>query len=218
MTKDSGRSEDEMVDSMVTIEKGLAMSRHTPMPDNELEEGAQGHQLFRAPGNELQLEQAREQAEASGWLPPDVIYEWPSPQTHRQIVDRRQDLYDALRRLELSVARATGQEDWLDTVDGALSNLEIALERHVREIEAPDGLFDEVIERAPHLASDVQRLRDEHDDLLIACRAVRELDEEVPTAEVRRKVLGLLGRLAIHRQRGAELLFDTYNVDLAAAN
>ena len=207
-----------MVDSMVKMRERIAMSRHAPIPENDLEEAAQGHQLFRAPGHELQLEQAREQAEASGWLPPDIIYAWPSDETHRQIVARRQDLYDAMRKLELSLARASSLDDWLDTVDDALSDLEIALERHVRDIEARGGLFEEVIDRAPHLASDIERLRHEHEDLLVTCRSVRGLGAEVPTTEVSRKVLGLLGRLAIHRQRGAELLFDTYNVDLAAAN
>ena len=152
------------------------------------------------------------------WLPANRAPEWPSTETHHQIVDRRQDLYDAMQRLESSVARASRQTDWFIAVDGALSNLEAALDRHVTEIEAPGGLFDEVIDRAPHLASDVQRLRSEHEELLVSCRSVRYLLSQLSPEEVRRKVMGMLGRLAIHRQRGSELLFDTYNVDLAAAN
>ena len=53
------------------------MTQHHPTPDSELEEAAQGQDLYRAPGHELQIEQAREQAEASGWLPPDRVYDWP---------------------------------------------------------------------------------------------------------------------------------------------
>jgi hypothetical protein len=41
---------------------------------------------------------------------------------------------------------------------------------------------------------------------------------DVEPATLRRKIIGILGRLAIHRQRGSELLFDTYDVDIAAAN
>ena len=152
------------------------------------------------------------------WLPAGADSDGPSAETRHQIVSRRQDLYDAMQALESSVARASGQTDWFIAVDLALCNLEAALDRHVSEIEAPDGLFDEVIDRAPHLASDVQRLRQDHDELLASCRSASYLLSQLSPEELRRKVLGMLGRLAIHGQRGSELLFDTYNVDLAAAN
>jgi len=195
------------------------MSHHEPIPENELEEAAQGQDLFRAPGADLQIEQARDQATASGWLPPDVVFHWPSTDSHRQIINRRQDLYDAMRRLETSVARASGQEDWNEVVREALTNLDSALLRHVNEIEASDGLFSEVVETAPQLSSHVERLRQEHDDLIAACRTALDMASRgVSAEEIRRKVLVVLGRLTIHRQRGAELLFDAYDVDLAAAN
>lgn len=195
------------------------MSQHRPIPQNDMEEAAQGHDLFRAPGADLQIEQAEDQAVASGWLPPDTVYMWPSTETHRLIDERRQRLYDAMRRLETSVARASGQGDWAKTVKDALVNLSSALKAHVEEIEAPNGLFAEVIDMAPHLSSDVEQLRREHQDLVSSCRATFDLVSRTATAaEVRRKVLGLLGKLAIHRQRGAELLFDAYNVDLTAGD
>lgn len=195
----------------------MSNARHTPL--DELEEAAQGQELFRAPGADLLIGQARDEATASGWLPPDVSGDWPSPETHQGIVNRRQDLYDAMQRLESSVAQASGQHDWAVVVGDTLNVMHDALQRHVIEIEADDGLFAEVVGRAPNLASDVATLRKDHEDLLFSCRAVSELvaNWSAP-AEIRRKVLALLGRLAIHRQRGAELLFDTYNVDLAAGD
>jgi hypothetical protein len=39
------------------------------------------------------------------------------------------------------------------------------------------------------------------------------LDGVEPTL-VRRRVTSLLGRLAMHRQLGSELVFDAYNVDI----
>jgi hypothetical protein len=124
-----------------------------------------------------------------------------------------------MRRLETSVARASGQEDWNEVVREALTNLDSALLQHVNEIEASDGLFSEVVEMAPQLSSHVERLRQEHDDLIAVCRTALDMASRgVSAEEIRRKVLVVLGRLTIHRQRGAELLFDAYDVDLAAAN
>jgi hypothetical protein len=196
------------------------MGQHPQTPRHELEEAAEGTEFFRTPGGDLQIEDARDQAEAAGWLPPDVIYEWPSVDTHQKIINRRQDLYEAMRRLEQNSARASGLDDWVDGIRDALNNLESALQRHVSEIERPDGLFDEVVERAPHLEADVDRLRTEHRYLTTACRdAIALVDApSVGASELRRKLLIILARLAIHRQHGSELLFDTYNVDLAAAD
>jgi hypothetical protein len=195
-------------------------SQNIPQPTSELEEAAQGQDLFRAPGTDEQLEQARQQAEDSGWLPPDVVYDWPSAESHRRIATRRRDLYEAMRLLETSAARASGLSDWAEQIEKALANLEAALERHVDEIEAEDGLFADVINRAPHLASAVEGLRAEHVEMLETCRDALDLASAGRTApeQLRSKVLDVLGLITIHRQTGAELLFDTYNVDLAAGD
>lgn len=197
------------------------MTQHHPTPDSELEEAAQGQDLFRAPGNELQIDQAREQAEASGWLPPDRVFDWPGADTHREIVDRRQELYRAMQRLESSLARASGQTDWADQVRDALSGVDAALHRHVAEIETASGLFAEVVDRAPHLASVVDSLRREHEEMIEGCKAVLDSmseDRELDPDRIRGEALKVLGQLAVHRQRGAELLFDAYNIDLSAAD
>lgn len=149
----------------------------------------------------------------------DVEGEWPSVETKREISSRRQELYDAMRQLEWSVAGASGRDGWANEVEKALTALHAALQRHVLEIEAEDGLFADVIGRAPHLAPEVAILRKDHEDLLVSCRLASSLVADwASPSEIRRKVLGILGRLAIHRQRGAELLFDTYNVDLAVGD
>jgi len=202
--------------------KSDLMRQHPPTPRHELEEAAEGTEFFRTPGGGLQVEDARDQTEAAGRLPPGVVYDWPSVDTFRRVVNRRQDLYNAMQGLEASAARATGHDNWAEEVLEALTVLESALQRHVAEIEGAQGkgLFDEVIDQAPHLEPDVDRLRVEHGDLVTGCRNALEAASaaEVNAGEVRRKVLIILGRLAIHRQRGAELLFDAYNVDLAAAD
>lgn len=195
-------------------------SEHVPNPTSELEEAAEGHDLYRTPGSKDLLEQAREQAEDSGWLPPDVVYDWPSADSHRRIATRRRDLYEAMQQLEASAARASGLEDWAQQVEEALANMESSLERHVEEIEAKDGLFAQVIDRAPHLSSAVDSLRQEHEEMLNQCRDALDFAASggsAPTT-LRRKILDMLELITIHRQTGAELLFDAYNVDVGTGD
>lgn len=197
------------------------MSEHAPTPRHELEEAAEGQDLYRTPGHDLLVEHSQEQAEASGWLPPDVVYDWPSTDTRRRIVDRRQDLYRAMQRLETSLARAGGQADWADQVHDALTNLDASLQRHVSEIEASDGLFAEVVDRAPHLMSAIESLRQEHEAMIEMCQSALEglwTDRGVAVEDTRHTALELLRQIAAHRQNGSELLFDAYDVDLAAAD
>lgn len=195
-------------------------SEHVPNPTSELEEAAEGHDLYRTPGSKELLEQAREQAEDSGWLPPDVVYDWPSVDSHRRIATRRRDLYEAMQQLEASAARASGLEDWAQQVEEALANLESSLERHIEEIEAKEGLFAQVIDRAPHLSSAVDSMRQEHEEMLNQCRDALDYAAgggSAPTT-LRGKILDVLGLIAIHRQTGAELLYDTYNVDVGTGD
>lgn len=197
------------------------MRDHLPIPETDLEEAAQGHDLYRAPGRDLQLEQAMEQAEASGWLPSDLVSEGTSKASHRRTAERRQDLYRAMQRLESTVSRASGQGDWVEKVRDALTGLAESIDRHVTEIEAPKGLFAEVIDRSPHLSANVNRLEREHEELIETTGAALEMitaEDGVEVEQVKRMALRILGKIAIHRQRGSELLFDAYNVDLSAGD
>ena len=76
--------------------------------------------------------------------------------------------------------------------------------------------MDDVVDQAPRLENDVDLLRKEHRGLLGECERLMSLTGAATTdvAEIRRAVLILLGRLVEHRQRGAELLYDAYTLDL----
>lgn len=163
----------------------------------------------------------RDYAVASGWLPADIVGDWPSVDTHQLIVNRRRNLYEAMQDLEAAAARATGQPDWMEKVESALLALSSALDQHVAEIESPEGLFDEVLDRVPRLRPVVDALREDHDAMRGACRSALELIRTEPDTrplEMRRRVLVILGRLTMHRQDGAELLYDAHNVDVAAGD
>lgn len=192
------------------------MNDTEPLSTADLEESAQGHDLFRAPGSDRLLEQARDQAEASGWLPPDVAADVPSMDVRRRISARRQRLHDAMRDLESAGARASGQPDWLEQVERATMRLHTAIDDHIAETEAPEGVLDDVLGHSPRLSADVEMLRRDHQRLRQACNGLLELarTSDPDTNELRRRILGVLGRLSEHRQLGAELLFDAYNTDL----
>lgn len=193
------------------------MTSEHPTPEHELEEAAQGQDLYAAPGKDLHIEDARDQAEASGWLPPDVVYATPTPDTHGAIVRRRKDVYDAMLRLEESLARSSRLEDWRQEVAEALDGVEEALRRHVGEIEAPGGLFAEVVDLSPEMTSAVELLREEHAELerltATALDTARS-DRLGDPSQLRTESMAVIDLLVTHRQTGAEMLFDAYNVDI----
>ncbi len=187
----------------------------------ELEESAEGVDLFRPPGEQLQVEKARDQAEASGWIPERVeLGNSTHTRWHRARV-RRNELHRAMERLEATVARPAAPDGWADAVDASLLELEDALGAHIREVEAPDGLLAEIVDVAPRLVSDVETIKNEHVELVASWARARQSlggNGAASVTEVRRRIISLLGRLAIHRQRGSDLVYEAYNVDIAAAD
>ena len=187
----------------------------------ELEESAEGESLFRAPGEQLQMEQARDQAGALDSMSgraelPDV--EQPRWQKARV---RRNELHGAMERLEATVAKPAAPNGWAGAVDASLLELEDALRAHIREVEAPDGLLAEIVDVAPRLVAEVETIKKEHVDLIRSWLRARQSltgDGGASGPEVRRRIISLLGLLVMHRQRGSDLVYEAYNVDIAAAD
>jgi hypothetical protein len=48
-------------------------------------------------------------------------------------------------------------------------------------------------------------------------RAARSNGNDI-RALIRRRVVNLIGRLTLHRQAGSDLVFEAYNVDIAASD
>jgi hypothetical protein len=107
---------------------------------------------------------------------------------------------------------------WAERVDVALVELSADFDEHVAVTEGPDGLHDAVLAATPRLSNAVRRLAGEHTairrlvgDLLALVRppvAAGEVDA------IRELGTALLGRLARHRQHGADLIHEAYQVDL----
>lgn len=133
--------------------------------------------------------------------------------------ERRSDLHSALVALEAALAapRPGRAAAWTDGVRVALVRVRDAFDAHVLGAESPDGLFEDVVLRAPRLATAVRRLADEHPTISAALdRAFALLGDagDVDAEGVREATLVLLGLLARHRQRGADLVYEVYAVDI----
>jgi hypothetical protein len=145
--------------------------------------------------------------------------------TLEEVVRRRTDLYQAILSLERAAARpAVRREDeWASAVIDALDEVAAEIVDHVEITERQDGLYDEIVEAAPRLSRNVQLLRAEHPQMQETVASLRALLQALPVeddddvAEVREGIQHVLGILVKHRQRGADLLWEAYNLDTGGA-
>ncbi len=134
---------------------------------------------------------------------------------------RRERLGEAADALEHALTRPAGVESaWRDMMRGALDEVNAALGAHVVEVESADGLYAEIMSRSPRLAHAIEVLRGEHTTL---GRCVDELDALIRSpdstvGEIREQGLVLLTELSRHRHRGADLVWDAYNLDIGESD
>lgn len=138
---------------------------------------------------------------------------------------RRRGVRAALDALESATASSIHEADWLDTLRTRLVQLEDAFDHHVAVTEGHDGLFEEVLTRAPRLARRTKLLQEDH---IVIREAIRGTIEELPAmltstdteraVAVREAVTDIMGRITRHRQLGADLVYEAYSVDIEAAD
>lgn len=130
----------------------------------------------------------------------------------------RYTLGEAARRLELAIASpAKGNDVWLKQVNEDLEDLTKALVDHIHVTESDDGLLAQIIEDAPRLVPDVDVVLADHAEILEAVDLAKDTIGHASSdniSDVRAAALALLARLFEHRQRGADLVYDAYNVDI----
>ena len=136
---------------------------------------------------------------------------------------RRQTLHDAIVQLEMAISSpAAGRAaDWGAQVTKDMVGVRDAFEQHVIVTEKPGGLYEEIMERAPRLAGTVKRLQDEHPAIgdSVTTLLGRLESDEVDTASwpldrARDDLQRLIGAVVRHRQKGADLVWEAYNVDI----
>ncbi len=137
----------------------------------------------------------------------------------RAAAERRVELKQALSLVEVAVASPSGDPSWRDRVLGELEGLQIALSQHVEEVEEEEhGLLAEILHIAPRLANQIERVRGEHPELcdqVAAAMAMARTSSDVE--QIRGEVLLVLSAIARHRQKGADLVYEGYDVDIGGS-
>jgi hypothetical protein len=135
---------------------------------------------------------------------------------------RRERLRQAMEELEAVIAAPLPgrEQEWTQAVLVSLDDLAGVFERHVAAAEEAGAFLDQVVASAPRLHRGTQHIRDDHRRLGAEVEELRDraramlTDGGAAAAEIRTAALRLLGGLAEHRQRGADLLYEAYQVDI----
>ncbi len=136
---------------------------------------------------------------------------------------RRRELRDAIVELEDALSSPVRDiEPWRLGVAARLIALGDAFREHVAETEGAGGLYDEMEDIAPHVQGKARRLREEHPPLTSAiadatARFATPLPEGTDLDALRDDMQRLMGRLVRHRQHGADLVWDAYELDIGGA-
>jgi len=140
---------------------------------------------------------------------------------------RRAGLKVALSGLEIALAAPGGHRDaWVRGVRESLARVHEVWTRHIVETEAPGAFLDELVSEAPRLATPASRLRREHNRILEAITAA-ELKADAPPDDdaydtwvdgMRTECNALLVALVKHRQSGADLVYEAYDVDIGGGS
>ena len=136
---------------------------------------------------------------------------------------RRATLHDSLVHLEIAISSpATGRiPEWTEFVTKEMVGVRDAFDQHVMVTEKPGGLYEEIITRAPRLDGTVRRLKGEHPDIAEKIGGMVERLEkatiggpEWPLDDARDDLQRFIGTVIRHRQKGADLVWEAYNVDI----
>jgi hypothetical protein len=146
------------------------------------------------------------------------------PDVIEGVRSRRAGLRSAMSQLEYALAAPAPHrvDEWRRGVRDALGSLHDVWTRHIVETEAPGAFLDELIGEAPRLSTPASRLRREHNEILgVINRSEKSLgqvllddDHDRFVDVLRADLTEMLCALAHHRQRGADLIFAAYDVDI----
>ncbi len=140
-----------------------------------------------------------------------------------EVKRRRKTLHDSLVHLEEAISSpAAGRiPQWTAQVLKEMGEIRDAFDQHVIVTEKPDGLYEEILQRAPRLENGIGRLKDEHPDITHAIgEMIARLEQteiggvEWPLDDARDDLQRFIGRVIRHRQNGADLVWEAYNVDI----
>lgn len=134
------------------------------------------------------------------------------------VARQRSQLARAMQQLELAAAAPTALESWMIDLQHSLRQLEIAVSEHIVSVQAPMGLLDRIVDQAPRLQRSVERTKEDHaamaETIAELLAIIDEIDSKERHDEVRDAAMSILVALARHRQKGADLIYDAYAIDI----
>ena len=135
-----------------------------------------------------------------------------------KVKQRRSELGQSMAELQEVIDEPVGDaEHWRDVARAAAADVRRDLDEHIAVTEANGGLYDSLRAEAARLAGPLRHLQGEHPDLVaLADELIAVLDRPAAAAraDAPELVKKLLRRLSHHRQRGADLVFEAYQVDV----
>lgn len=132
----------------------------------------------------------------------------------------RAALVQAMQRVERVAARASGSPEWNETLTSNVKEMESALHGHIDEVEGPSGLLDEIVDKAPRLQRASEETKAHHRVLSEMVTKLLDMLSSAgesgtpPVSEIRAAIVDLLNELTRHRQKGADLIYEAYDVDI----
>lgn len=148
----------------------------------------------------------------------DTIPDDQLDEVGRKVKIRREQLHEATRELAAALADTDGElTQRLAAVRDTVSRTHATVEHHVREAEASDGLLAQIITEEPAYGFRVEEMRREHINLLEESADLVERARSAQTVdELRDEATELIELIQRHRHRSADLLMDTYGLDVSA--
>ena len=139
---------------------------------------------------------------------------------------RREALYEAIVGLEDALATPVGEgAKWRLRVAMAVDHAAMRISEHATQTEAPGGFLERTVKEVPRLGRRINQLRVDHERLEKEVHALRMVlsmtdDDDIPdnAAEIRNQAMELLGQMSRHRQRGADLIYEVYQVDIGESS
>jgi hypothetical protein len=131
----------------------------------------------------------------------------------------RAEMRESLAAVDEALAVPLGRPlVWRDRVKAALAELAHDFEDHVDLSERPDGMFSAIHKSHPRLVRSVETLLAEHSDLredIAGYLSVLDRGDAIADLPAFREELTMLvGRLIRHRQRGGDLIYEAFAVDI----
>ena len=135
--------------------------------------------------------------------------------------EAREALGVAADLLEEFLAKPGADPQWTMRVADSLQGLQHAFQAHCDEVEADDGLLPQLQRDAPRLSNTIKRMEREHVTIGRAIEQAAELIAECggdcgtdAVESIRERAVDVLRAISRHRQKGADLVYEAYNVDI----